>query len=67
MKLFLSTSSLVWVAIREKRIRVSLAAQAGANIVAKMAVLAEGDAMDRGDIIALDKLPVFNPDGTVKD
>ena len=45
----------------------ALAAQAGANIVAKMAVLAEGDAMDRGDIIALDKLPVFNPDGTVKD
>ena len=45
----------------------ALAAQAGANIVAKMAVLAEGDAMDRGDIIALDKLPVFNPDGTIKE
>ena len=45
----------------------ALADKAGANIVGKMAVLAEGDAMDRGDIIALDKLPVFNPDGTVKD
>ena len=44
----------------------ALADKAGANIVGKMAVLAEGDAMDRGDIIALDKLPVFNPDGTVK-
>lgn len=45
----------------------ALAQQAGANIVGKMAALAEGDAMDRGDIIALDKLPVFNPDGTIKD
>ena len=40
--------------------------EAGGEVVGKMAVLAEGDAMDRDDIIALEKLPVFNPDGTIK-
>ena len=35
-------------------------------VVGKMAVLAEGDAMERDDIFALERLPVFNPDGTVK-
>lgn len=40
--------------------------QVGGNIVGKMAVLAEGDAADRDDIIFLEKLPVFNADGTVK-
>lgn len=39
---------------------------AGGNIAGKMAILAEGDANDREDIIVLEKLPVFNPDGTVK-
>ena len=29
-----------------------------------MAVLAEGAAYDRDDIIVLAKLPLFNPDGT---
>ena len=43
-----------------------LAEQAGGNVVGKMAVLAEGDAMDRPDIIALKRLPVFNSDGTIK-
>ena len=43
-----------------------LIAQTGGNIVGKMAVLAEGDAADRDDIIFLEKLPVFNADGTVK-
>lgn len=33
--------------------------KAGGNIVAKVAVLAEGDAADRDDIIFLEKLPVF--------
>lgn len=33
--------------------------KAGGNIVGKAAVLAEGDAADRDDIIFLDKLPVF--------
>ena len=41
--------------------------QAGGNIVAKMAILAEGDAQSREDIIYLEKLPLFNPDGTVKE
>ena len=40
--------------------------QAGGIIAGKMAVLAEGAAYDRDDIIVLAKLPLFNPDGTVK-
>lgn len=40
--------------------------QVGANVVGKMAVLAEGDAINRDDIIVLGQLPLFNPDGTVK-
>lgn len=43
-----------------------LAEKAGAEIVGKMAVLAEGDAADRDDIIFLEPLPLFNSDGTVK-
>lgn len=39
-----------------------LAAVAGANVVAKAAVLAEGDAADRDDIIFLEKLPLFFKD-----
>ena len=44
-----------------------LVEQAGGNIVAKMAILAEGDAQDRDDIIYLEKLPLFNPDGSIKE
>ena len=44
-----------------------LVKQAGGQIVAKMAVLAEGDAANRPDIIVLAPLPLFNPDGTVKE
>ncbi len=40
--------------------------QAGGIIAGKMAVLAEGAAYDRDDIIVLAKLPLFNPDGTIK-
>lgn len=40
--------------------------KAGGIIVGKMAVLAEGDARDRDDIIVLGELPLFNPDGSVK-
>ena len=36
-----------------------LVRKAGGNIVAKAAVLAEGDAANRDDIIFLEKLPVF--------
>ena len=39
---------------------------AGGSIVGRMAILAEGDAQTRSDIQYLEKLPVFNPDGTVK-
>ncbi len=38
----------------------------GGKIVGKMAVLAEGEAAERDDIIYLEKLPLFNPDGSVK-
>ena len=44
----------------------TLVKQAGGIIVGKMAVLAEGDAQSRDDIIYLEKLPLFNADGTVK-
>ncbi len=43
-----------------------LVTKAGGIIAGKMAVLAEGDARFREDIITLASLPVFNPDGTVK-
>ena len=39
--------------------------EAGGNIVGRMAILAEGDAQTRDDIIYLEKLPLFKPDGTV--
>ena len=45
----------------------TLVNQVGGNIVGKMAVLAEGEAAERDDILFLEKLPVFNPDGTVKE
>ena len=38
----------------------------GGNIVGKLTVLAEGEAADRDDIIYLNYLPLFNPDGTPK-
>lgn len=37
--------------------------RAGGNIVGRMAVLAEGDAADRDDLIFLEKLPLFDKDG----
>ena len=44
-----------------------LVERSGGIIAGKMAVLAEGDAQDRTDLIYLEKLPLFNPDGTVKE
>ena len=44
----------------------TLVEKAGGIIVGRMAVLAEGDAQNRDDLIYLEKLPLFNPDGTVK-
>ncbi|MBP3300794.1 MAG: adenine phosphoribosyltransferase [Clostridia bacterium] len=42
---------------------VSLVEQAGGEIVGKMAILAEGDAKDREDIIYLEYLPLFDSEG----
>ena len=39
---------------------------AGGEVCGRMAILAEGDAQTRDDIIYLEKLPVFHADGTVK-
>ena len=43
----------------------ALVEKAGGIIAGRMAVLAEGDAQDRADLIYLEKLPLFNPDGTI--
>ena len=45
----------------------ALVEKAGGNICGRMAILAEGDAQDRADLVYLEKLPLFNPDGTVKE
>ena len=42
-----------------------LVEQAGGIIAGRMAILAEGEAQERADLIYLEKLPVFHPDGTV--
>lgn len=39
---------------------------AGGNICGRLAILAEGAATKREDLIFLEELPVFNPDGTIK-
>ena len=44
-----------------------LVEEAGGIVAGRMAILAEGEAQDRDDIIYLEKLPVFNPDGTIKE
>ena len=41
--------------------------EAGGTVVGKMAILAEGAAREREDILFLQPLPVFNADGTVKE
>ena len=43
-----------------------LVEKAGGIVAGRMAILAEGDAQKRDDIITLASLPVFNADGTVK-
>ena len=42
-----------------------LVEKAGGIICGRMAILAEGDAQNREDLVYLEKLPLFNPDGTV--
>ncbi len=44
-----------------------LVEKAGGIICGRMAVLAEGDAQGRSDLIYLEKLPLFHPDGTIMD
>ena len=43
----------------------ALVEKAGGIICGRMAILAEGDAIDREDLTYLEPLPLFNPDGTV--
>ena len=43
----------------------TLVEKAGGIICGKMAILAEGDAQDREDLIYLEKLPLFSPDGKI--
>ena len=43
----------------------ALVEKAGGIICGRMAILAEGDAQNREDLIYLEKLPLFHPDGTV--
>ena len=43
----------------------ALVEKAGGIIAGRMAILAEGDAINREDLIYLEELPLFNPDGTI--
>jgi len=43
----------------------TLVEEVGGNVVGKMAILAEGDAINRPDITVLGELPLFHVDGTV--
>lgn len=45
----------------------SLVEKAGGIVAGRMAILAEGEAQEREDLIYLERLPLFNPDGTVKE
>ena len=45
----------------------ALVEKAGGIICGRMAILAEGEAQERPDLIYLEKLPVFNPDGSIKE
>ena len=44
----------------------ALVEKAGGTVTGRMAVLAEGGAADRKDIMFLEKLPMFNADGSLK-
>ena len=43
----------------------ALVEKAGGQICGRMAILAEGDVQERPDLVYLEKLPLFHPDGTV--
>ena len=42
-----------------------LVKKAGGEVVGRMAILAEGDAQSREDLVYLEKLPLFNAKGEV--
>ena len=42
-----------------------LVKKAGGKVCGRMAILAEGDAQDRSDILYLEKLPLFKADGSI--
>lgn len=44
----------------------ALVERAGGNVVGRMCILAEGDAIDRDDLYYIEELPLFNADGTIK-
>ena len=44
-----------------------LVRQAGGTVTGRAAILAEGDALRRSDLVYLAPLPVFNADGSVKE
>lgn len=44
-----------------------LVEQTGGEICGRMTILAEGEAKDMDGLIYLEELPVFNPDGTIKE
>ena len=44
----------------------ALVEKAGGNVVGRMCILAEGDAINRDDLYYIEELPLFNADGTVK-
>lgn len=79
-KLFLDTADAEFM--RSKRILIvddvistgeslraveKLVEAAGGIVAGRMAILAEGDAQNRSDIIYLEKLPLFNPDGSIRE
>lgn len=43
----------------------ALVEKAGGQICGRMAILAEGEAQERPDLVYLEKLPLLHPDGTV--
>ena len=45
----------------------ALVEKAGGIIAGRMCILAEGDAIDRDDIVYLNPLPLFNADGSIKE
>ena len=45
---------------------MGIASMSKSTVTLALCILAEGAAQERPDLIYLEKLPVFNPDGTIK-